>query len=159
MAKQKKKKINQNIVLVAMSIVIICIVFFVVSLVRLFQKPANTVLVKQGELINYEEVVGYIIREEELVDTSAYDGMIKAAVSDAERVSKGSVIMNFVSKAEEQLVKKIAELDTKIEKAIESQQTIFTNDVKVLDAEIENYIYANLRGSNFVDSTRQHTKL
>ena len=90
MAKQKKKKINQNIVLVAMSIVIICIVFFVVSLVRLFQKPANTVLVKQGELINYEEVVGYIIREEELVDTSAYDGVIKAAVSDATGIFTGN---------------------------------------------------------------------
>ncbi|MBQ6860343.1 MAG: hypothetical protein IJO08_01695 [Clostridia bacterium] len=158
MTKQKKKKINQNVLLVAMSIFIICIVFFVVSLIRLFQKPANTVLVKHGELINYEEVVGYIIREEDLVDTSEYDGMIKTAVSDAERVSKGSVIMNYVSKAEEQLVKKIAELDIKIEKAIESQQTIFTNDVKVLDTEIENYIYANLKGSNFIDSTKQYSK-
>ncbi len=159
MAKQKKKRLNQNIVLVALSIMIIGLVFFVVSLVRLFQKPASTVMIKNGELINYEEFVGYIIRDEDVVDTSSYDGIIKTAVSDAERVSKGAPIMNYVSKAEEQLMEKIAELDTKIEQAIESQQTIFTNDVKILDTEIENYIYSNLRNSNLLDSTREYKNI
>lgn len=159
MAKQKKKRLNQNIVLVALSIAIIGLVFFVVSLVRLFQKPASTVMIKNGELINYEEFVGYIIRDEDVVDTSSYDGIIKTAVSDAERVSKGAPIMNYVSKAEEQLMEKIAELDTKIEQAIESQQTIFTNDVKILDTEIENYIYSNLRNSNLLDSTREYKNI
>ena len=159
MAKQKKKRLNQNIVLVALSIVIIGLVFFVVSLVRLFQKPASTVMLKNGELINYEEFVGYIIRDEDVVDTSSYDGIIKTAVSDAERVSKGAPIMNYVSKAEEQLMKKISDLDTKIEQAIESQQTIFTNDVKILDTEIENYIYSNLRNSNLLDSTKEYKKI
>ncbi len=159
MAKQKKKRLNQNIVLVALSIAIIGLVFFVVSLVRLFQKPASTVMIKNGELINYEEFVGYIIRDEDVVDTSSYDGIIKTSVSDAERVSKGAPIMNYVSKAEEQLMKKISDLDTKIEQAIESQQTIFTNDVKILDTEIENYIYSNLRNSNLLDSTKEYKKI
>ncbi len=159
MAKQKKKRLNQNIVLVALSIAIIGLVFFVVSLVRLFQKPASTVMIKNGELINYEEFVGYIIRDEDVVDTSSYDGIIKTAVADAERVSKGTAIMNYVSKAEEQLIKKISELDIKIEQAIESQQTIFTNDVKIIDTEIENYIYSNLRNSNLLDSTREYKKV
>ncbi len=159
MAKQKKKRLNQNIVLVALSIAIIGLVFFVVSLVRLFQKPASTVMIKNGELINYEEFVGYIIRDEDVVDTSSYDGIIKTAVSDAERVSKGAPIMNYVSKAEEQLMKKISDLDTKIEQAIESQQTIFTNDVKTLDSEIETYIYSNLRNSNLLDSTKEYKKI
>lgn len=159
MAKQKKKRLNQNIVLVALSIAIIGLVFFVVSLVRLFQKPASTVMIKNGELINYEEFVGYIIRDEDIVDTSSYDGIIKTAVSDAERVAKGAAIMNYVSKAEEQLMKKISDLDTKIEQAIESQQTIFTNDVKILDTEIENYIYSNLRNSNLLDSTREYKNI
>ena len=159
MAKQKKKRLNQNIVLVALSIAIIGLVFFVVSLVRLFQKPASTVMIKNGELINYEEFVGYIIRDEDVVDTSSYDGIIKTAVSDAERVSKGAQIRKYVSKAEEQLMKKISDLDTKIEQAIESQQTIFTNDVKILDTEIENYIYSNLRNSNLLDSTKEYKKI
>lgn len=159
MAKQKKKRLNQNIVLVALSIAIIGLVFFVVSLVRLFQKPASTVMIKNGELINYEEFVGYIIRDEDVVDTSSYDGIVKTAVSDAERVSKGAPIMNYVSKAEEQLMKKISDLDTKIEQAIESQQTIFTNDVKTLDSEIETYIYSNLRNSNLLDSTKEYKKV
>ena len=91
--KQKINK-NQNLIFVAISIFIILIVYFVVSIVRLFQKPASTVLIKKGELINYEEVVGYIIRDEEIVDTSSYDGMIKSVMDDATRVSKGSTIVD-----------------------------------------------------------------
>ncbi len=156
---KRKKKINSNFIYVLMSVLIIVIVFFIVSLVRLFRKPADTVMLKNGELINYEEVVGYIIRDEEVIDTSSYEGRIKAAVADAERVSKGEVVMNYVSKEEEQLTKKISELDGKIEKAIESQQTIFTNDVKVLETEIENYIYSNLRANNFLDTTNEYIKI
>ena len=114
--KQKTNK-NQNLIFVVISIFIILIVYFIVSIVRLFQKPASTVLIKKGELINYEEVVGYVIRDEEIVDNSSYDGMIKSVTDDATRVSKGSTIVTYVSKAEEQILEKMAKLDEKIDKA------------------------------------------
>ncbi|MBQ9280064.1 MAG: hypothetical protein IJ215_03335 [Clostridia bacterium] len=158
MAAEQKKKVIQNIALVIISIVIIIIIYFIVSIVRLFQKPVDTVMVKKGELINYEEVTGYIIRDEEIVDTTEYDGTVKSEMEDATRVSRGSAIMTFVSKSEQQIVDKIAILDEKIDKAIESKQTIFTNDVKALDAEIETSIYSNIKENHNLNSIKEYKK-
>ena len=155
---KQKTRASQNLIFVLISLFIILFIYFIVSIVQLFQKPASTVMIKKGELINYEEVVGYVIRNEEIVDTSDYDGMIKSEVKDATRVAKGSPIITYVSKSEEQIMDKIAKLDEKIDRAVESQQTIFTSDVKNLEAEIENYIYTNVRGNISVNSIKEYKK-
>lgn len=157
MAKQKRK-INQNFLIFVITVLVFITVFFVVQIVQFFEKPINTVLIKKGELINYEEVTGYIIRNEELIDISSYDGIVKSEVEDATRVSKGSPIIKYVSKSEEQLIDKIKKLDEKIEVAKESQQTIFSNDVKALDTEIENSIYSQVKNSTSLDEIKQSKK-
>ena len=55
MAKQKIKVNKKRLVL--FYILVFLAIYFVVSIVRLFEKPVDTVLIKKGELINYEEVV------------------------------------------------------------------------------------------------------
>lgn len=158
MATKRKKKINQNVILVILSVIIITIIYFTFAIINLFRKPADTVLIKKGELIKYEEVVGYIIRNEDIVDNSAYDGMVKSEVQDATRVAKGAPIITYVSKSEEQILEKIMKLDEKIEKAIESQQTIFTSDVKSIETEIETNIYANLKENKNLYSVQEYKK-
>lgn len=158
MANKQKKKINQNAIFVLISLFIIMIVYFAIVIINFFEKPADTVLIKKGELINYEEVVGYIIRDEEIIDNSSYEGVVKSEVQDATRVSKDSPIITYVSKSEEQILEKIAKLDDKIEKAVESQQTIFTSDVKNLETEIENYIYANISHNNNLQAIKEYKK-
>lgn len=158
MAGEQKKKVIQNIALVVLSITIIVLIYFVISTIHLFRKPVDTVMIKRGELINYEEVVGYIIRDEEIVDMSEYDGTIKSEVDDATRIAKASTIMTFVSKSEQQIIDKMAKLDEKIDKAIESKQTIFTNDVKTLDSEIELNIYSNIKENSNLNSIKEYKK-
>lgn len=158
MEEMQKKKIVQNITFFVLSIVIILVVYFIISIVRLFQKPVDTVMIKNGKLIHYEEVVGYVIRNEEIVDTSSYDGAIKSSVQDATRVAKGSTIATYVSKSEQQIIDKIARLDEKIEKAIESKQTIFSNDVKALETEIESNIYSNIKGNENLYLLKEYKK-
>lgn len=157
MAKQKRK-INQNFLIFMITVLVFITVFFVVQIIRFFEKPINTVLIKKGELINYEEVTGYIIRNEELIDISSYDGIMKSEVEDATRVSKGSPIIKYVSKSEEQLIEKIKKLDEKIEVAKENQQTIFSNDVKALDVEIESNIYSHVKNNTNLDEIKQSKK-
>lgn len=156
MAKQKIKVNKKRVFL--LYIAIILLIWFVISIVRLFEKPVNTVLIKKGELIKYEEVVGYIIRDEELIDLSTYEGIVKSEVTDATRVSKGSAILKYVSKSEEQLMEKINKLNDKIEVAKESQQTIFSNDVKIIDAEIENNIYSQIKNNTSLDLIKENKK-
>lgn len=156
MAKQKMKVNKKRLVL--FYILVFLAIYFIVSIVRLFEKPVDTVLIKKGELINYEEVVGYIIRDEELLDLSNYDGIVKSEVQDATRVSKGSSILKYVSKSEEQLMEKINKLNDKIEVAKENQQTIFSNDVKIIDSEIENNIYSQLKNNTSLDIVKENKK-
>ena len=141
---QKQKK-NQNLIFVLLSILIIILIYFIICIVNFFKQPADTVLIKNGEVIKYEEVVGYIIRNEKILDTSQYEGTPKANVDDATKVSKGTEIVTYMSKEKQQLTEKIAKLDDKIQEAMESKQTILPNDVKVLDSEIEIYLYTNIK--------------
>ena len=63
------KKKSNNLIFILLSIIIIAVVLLIISIVKLFIKPTETTLVKNGELTKYEEVVGYIIRDETLIDT------------------------------------------------------------------------------------------
>ena len=63
----KKQKKNQNLIFVLLSILIIILIYFVICIVSFFRQPADTVLIKNGEVIKYEEVVGYIIRNEKII--------------------------------------------------------------------------------------------
>ncbi len=155
----KKQKKNQNLIFVLLSILIIILIYFVICIVRFFRQPADTVLIKNGEVIKYEEVVGYIIRNEKVLDTSSYEGTPKANVDDATKVSKGTEIVTYMSREKEQLTEKIAKLDDKIQEAMESKQTILPNDVKVLDSEIEIYLYTNIKENNDVYSIYENKNL
>ena len=155
----KKQKKNQNLIFIIISIIIILLIYFIINIVRFFREPANTVLIKNGELIKYEEVVGYIIRDEELIDTSSYTGTSKANVDDSVRVPKGATILTYMSKEEEQINQKIGELDEKIQKAMDSRQTILTNDAKALESEIEIYLYSAVKENTDINSLYEHKKL
>lgn len=151
--------IKQNIAIAVIVFLVAMIVYFTVVIVNFLEKPTDTALIKKGEVIKHEEVVGYIIRNEELIDTSSFDGIIKSEVDDATRVAKGSEIITYVSKSEQQLIEKIEKLDEKIDKAVESQQTIFPNDVKILETEIESNIYTNIKGNTDLELLRENKKI
>lgn len=149
----KKKK--NNFIFVLLSLVIIIVISLVLNTVRLFIKPTETTLVKNGELTKYEEVVGYIVRDEIIVEMSGYEGVMETEIEDANRVKKGGTIATFVSKSEEELMKKIADLDMQIQDAMESQQTIYSSDAKALDANIQIQIYDNVKNNTNINSIQE----
>lgn len=145
------KKKNSNLIFVLFSIIIIVVGILIVNTVRLFIKPTETTLVKNGELTKYEEVVGYIIRDETVVDTSNYDGILQTEIDDSVRVQKDGVIATYVSKSEESLMNKIEELDKQIQDAMESQQTIYNSDAKVLENSIQIQLYENIKNTTNIN--------
>lgn len=155
----KKQMKNQNLIVVIISVMIILLVYFVICIVRFFRQPADTVLIKNGEVIKYEEVIGYLIRDEEIIDTSSFEGTPKANVDDATRVASGTEIITYMSKEKEQLNEKIAKLDEKIQEAMESKQTIFSNDAKALESEIEIYLYSSVIENKDVYSIYENKNL
>ncbi|MBO5179434.1 MAG: hypothetical protein J6B87_03715 [Clostridia bacterium] len=140
MATTKGKK-NQTAIHVVFSIILIVFVYSFVQLILFLRQPANSTLVRNGELVNSEEFVGYIIRDEEIVDTSEYTGVSSIVITDENRVPKGGTIISYVSNEQEALMSKIGELDAKIQEAMENKPSIYSPDVKNLEADIQDKLY------------------
>lgn len=80
---------------------------------------------------------GYVIREETVVQGNNYrNGMIQIK-TEGEKVAKGEAVFRYYSNNEENLKKKIEELDVKIQSAMENETNLFSSDMKVLENQIQ----------------------
>lgn len=136
---------KQTAIHVVLSIILIIFIYLLVQLVLFLKQPTNSTLVRKGELVNAEEFIGYIIREEEIVDTSGYSGTANVVITDENRVQKGGTIISYTSNEQESLRKKIKDVDEKIQEAMANQPGIYSigakNDVKNLDTDIQSKLY------------------
>lgn len=135
--KKKVQKINMKKVRIAYVIGLVILIYFVYAIIQLIKQPTDVFVVENGSLSEEESAIGYVIRKETVVQGDNYkNGMIQIK-TEGERVAKGDSIFRYYSNNEETLVKKIQELDIKIQDAMSNQTDIFSSDMKVLDSQIE----------------------
>ncbi len=127
---EHKKKIFMFLLLC----IIIYVVFMVVQLIR---NPTDTVYVEMGQIQEEETGVGYIVRDEVVLKGENYKNGIEQIKSESEKVAKGEAIFRYYTKNEDSLVKKIQELDAKIDEAMAEEEGLFTSDTKVLEEQID----------------------
>lgn len=137
--KKQKKKVNLRIIFTSIVILIfaICLIYNVVSL---FINPSDTFMIENGKISSSEEAEGYIIREEKLFQGENYKNGISQIKTEGQRVAKGDPIFRYYSNNEESLVKKISDLDTQIQEAMEEGNNIYSSDIAVLEKQIEDNI-------------------
>lgn len=140
--KKKKTKFKLNIKLLTASIImIIFIICFLYNIIVLFINPTDTFMIENGEISVSEQNVGYIIREEKLFQGENYKNGIYQIKAEGERVAKGDPIFRYYTNNEETLIKKIADLDSKIQDALEqNQNSIYSSDIASIDSQIEEKI-------------------
>ena len=132
-------KKNMKKVTIAYIIGLAILVYFVYSIIQLIKQPTDVFVIENGSLSQEENAVGYVIRDETVVQGNNYkNGMIQIK-AEGERVAKGDSIFRYYSNNEETLTKKIQELDIKIQEAMESenQTNLFSSDMKVLESQIQ----------------------
>lgn len=139
MNKKKRKavpKINIKIIftLLLILIIIICLLYNVIAL---FINPTDTFMIDKGKISSSEEAKGYIIRDEKLFQGENYKNGISQIKTEGQRVAKGDPIFRYYSNNEKDLVKKIAELDSQIQEAMEENNDIYSSDIAVLEKQIE----------------------
>lgn len=129
-----KKNIKKLIVCYIIGL--IALVYFVYAIIQLIKHPTDVFMIENGGVSEEESAVGYVIRNEMVVQGDNYkNGMIQIK-TEGERVAKGDAIYRYYSNNEETLVKKIEELDLKIQDAMESENTLFSSDMKLLENQI-----------------------
>ena len=136
--KEAKKRIKLNIkLLVAVIIGAIFVICFAYNIISLFINPTDTFMIENGKIYSSEETVGYIIREEKIFQGENYKNGISQIKTEGQRVAKGDPIFRYYTNNEENLIKKIADLDIQILVALEQTTSIYSSDIASIDRQIE----------------------
>lgn len=168
--KRNKKTINSNNnvvrnahlnrakVMVVLAFFIAIMVYLILIVYKFVINPNNEVVVKEGKISKEETVNGYIVRDETVIKGENYkNGMVKIK-SEGEKVANGDPIFRYYSSGEENLKKKISELDVKIQEAMnQNNEDLFSSDTKLLDTQIEQRL-SEIDGINSMQKITEYKK-
>ena len=132
------KKHRKKILLLLLACILIYVIYMVIKLI---QKPTDTVYVEMGQVREEEIAVGYLIRNEEVIRGANYKNGIEQIKTEGEKDAKGESIFRYYSNNEENLVEKIKDLDEKIDEAMAETEKAPTSDSKALEDQIDSKIY------------------
>jgi len=154
----KKSKLKQHIIEVfLLSLIVFTVVFFIYQIILLALEPADSFLVEQGEISQEESLIGYVIRNEKVIQASGDQNRLVQIKNEGERVSVGETVFRYEASNEQELNKKIEELNNQIQEAMEGQTEIFSSDIKALENQIETKING-IQNKNSVQEIKEYKK-
>ena len=161
MAKSKKKKTNkiakQFLGIVLLSAVICLSVYIIYVIVNLITNPTDNFIIQKDLLAAEESTVGYVIREEKIIETKNYEKGIVKIKDEGQKVAKGENILRYYTENEDEINAQIENLDEQIQEAMEGQTGLFSSDIKSLEHQIEEKL-DDLRGKNSIQEINEYKK-
>jgi len=134
--KNTKAKFNlRRIAIVAVIIIAIICILYVSILVN--QEDNGTIYVEQGTIHKEETVLGYIIRNEQVIKNEEYQNGIIQIAGEGEKVYKDEAIFQYYSEETKNLSNQIIELDLKIQEQLKKEKINSSSDVKLIETQIE----------------------
>ena len=140
MEKKNKKITNiekQNKVLGIVLIIIVIAIFLLYIINSIYgwlKQPTDVFLVENGEVIQEETAVGYIIREEVILQGENYKNGILQIKTEGQRVSNGDPIFRYYSESEDEIRNELTQIDLQIDSQI---QNFMDNDISVVPSDIK----------------------
>jgi len=151
--KKEKIKINKELHPKGKRIYTLLIFFlmiiFSIVLYRTYNREEKY-LVNEGIIENSTICVGYIIKDETVIDIDNTKVLIPT-ISEGSRVSKNNIIATYRGSEYEQYQKKIQEIDNKILKAMEDIQVEFSVEVENLEEQVLNSVILAKGTSSMVE--------
>lgn len=130
-------KIKQHVIqVVLLSLIIFSIIFFIYQIISLAMNPTDSFLVDYGKVSQEESLIGYVIRDEKLIQAPENQTKLVQIKNEGDRVSVGEAVFRYEAPNEQELNTKIEELNNEIQKAMEGQTEIFSSDIKALENQI-----------------------
>ena len=154
-----KTKDNKKIAKKIFIAIIACLIlsYTVIMIYKLIKNPSSTFLVENGKISSEENTVGYIIRDETIVEGNNYKNGIVPIKEDGEKVAKGESIFRYSSNNEENLNTKIKELDEKIQEAMSRENNLFSSDIKLLENKITERL-SDIYEQNDIQKIKEYKK-
>ena len=145
----RKNKFNKKIIIYITIFLMIIYVFYTIYL--LVKQPTDIFTLEEGTLYLEETDIGYVIRDEVVVQGENYKNGMEKIKAEGEKVAVNEAVFRYYTKNEETLKEKIAELDTKIQEAMANETGLFTSDMKSLETQIDQKL---LEISSINDTTK-----
>ena len=152
----KKNIINKRKIIIIILLFAI-IVYSIIVVYKLIGNPVDNFFVENGEITFEESTEGYIIRDETIVEGNNYKNGIAQIKSEGDKVAKGESIFRYYSNNEEDLTKKIKDLDVKIQDAMSKDNTLFSSDIKLLESQIEQKL-VDIYEQNDIQKIKEYKK-
>ena len=154
-----KRKVNKKRIILIVALTIAVCVYLGISVYHLIKNPTDSVVVSDGRISQEETVAGYIIRDETVVRGENYKNGMVEIKSEGSKVASGDPIFRYYSSGEEDLKKKIAELDVKIQEAIEkNSESLPSSDTRSLDTQIETAL-EQATNTNNIGQIREYKRI
>ena len=145
----RKRKFNKKIIIyIAIFLVVIYVVYTIYLLIK---QPTDIFTLEEGTLYSEETDIGYVIRDEVVVQGENYKNGMEKIKSEGEKVAVNEAVFRYYTKNEESLKEKIAELDTKIQEAMANEKELPASDMKSLETQIDQKL---LEISSINDTTK-----
>ena len=130
----KEKPKNKKIVYIALVLIIIYILYAVFLLTN---EQSKMFTIEQSKLYIEDTNIGYIIRDETVIKGENYKNGMEQIKAEGEKVGVNESVFRYYSQNEEELKKKISELDEKIQVAMKEAENLFPSDVKNIENKID----------------------
>lgn len=135
--KRENQKKSKVIIYIALTAILIYVAYAIYLLVK---QPTNVFTIEEGKLYQEETDIGYVIRSETVVKGENYKNGIVQIKSEGEKAAKNENIFRYYSMNEENLKKKIEDLDIKIQEVMLNDTSLLTSDMKLLENQIDEKI-------------------
>ena len=159
--KQPKKKAQRNkrkqhvMQVILLSLIIFAIIFFIYQIARLAINPTDSFLVEYGKVSQEESLIGYVIRDEKLVQTPGNENKLVQIKNEGDRVSVGEAVFRYEATNEQELNEQIEALNNEIQTAMEGQTEIFSSDIKALENQIATKI-EGIQNKNSIQEIKEY---
>lgn len=120
--------------------IIAVVAYVATSIYLLIVHPTDSYVVREGEISEEDESIGYIIRTEKVAKGEDYANGIYAIVSEGQRVAKNESIFRYYSDSEKEIKTKISGLNYQIQELLEKEKTPPSADIKSIETQIEEKI-------------------
>lgn len=153
-----KRKVNKRKLAIIIVLVLAVCVYLIASVYHLIKNPTDSVLVNQGRISQEETVDAYIIRDETVIKGENYKNGMVEIKSEGSKVSSGDPVFRYYSAGEDDLKNKIADLDLKIQEAMEkNEDSLPSQDTRLLDTQIESTL-EQVTNSNDIQKIKEYKK-
>lgn len=149
-------KIKQHVIqVILLSLIIFAIIFFIYQIARLAINPTDSFLVEYGKVSQEESLIGYVIRDEKLVQTPGNENKLVQIKNEGDRVSVGEAVFRYEATNEQELNEQIEALNNEIQTAMEGQTEIFSSDIKALENQIATKI-EGIQNKNNIQEIKEY---